>query len=321
MAGATHHHFVPQFYLRNFVNGVGHKALLTALDLENRSLFPTSARNVAGRRNFNRVNAEGVDPNIYETAYSKWEGEAAPHLKEVIEAREFPSDDHYSHVMSLIALLSVRHPRVRDSFSQSLTQMARIIADLSTATKERWESANRKMERAGIPVNSQVSYEDARNFVRDGKYKIEVNQSYFVPLESEVIGSVLDRLAERTWSFKLATEGATFVTSDNPAVLRWVDGKRHRTSPGHGVSGTMLLFTLSPDLALVGTYGDAPPLHSLSPRQVAAVNFAIVEHAYRQVYMRDASSKFIGPGGLVDANSLLDRLKSRPASGAPRSPA
>jgi hypothetical protein len=60
----------------------------------------------------------------------------------------------------------------------------------------------------------------------------------------------------RKWQIVVASDDSGgFVTSDHPICLRWCDGKDHGfLSPGFGVLGTEVTFSLSPKLALRGRF-------------------------------------------------------------------
>jgi hypothetical protein len=53
--GARNHHFVPQFYLKGFAKPRSKDGKLIVFDLKNRKTFVTRTRNVAAKRDYNRV--------------------------------------------------------------------------------------------------------------------------------------------------------------------------------------------------------------------------------------------------------------------------
>ena len=65
--GARNHHFVPQFYLKGFARPRSKDGRLTVFDLKTRKSFATRPRNVAARRDYNRIEIEGQDPNAIES--------------------------------------------------------------------------------------------------------------------------------------------------------------------------------------------------------------------------------------------------------------
>lgn len=100
MGVKANHHYVPQFYLRGFSDGVGRKARLFAVDLDEKKSFKPSVRNVGSKRNFNRVELEGVDPNQLEDELAEHETIFASHLADVIEKRSFPTSAHFNSILN-----------------------------------------------------------------------------------------------------------------------------------------------------------------------------------------------------------------------------
>lgn len=291
MGSKANHHFIPQFYLRGFADGVGRQAKLFTFDNESKNSFTTQVRNVGSRRYFNRVEAEGVHPDALEDAFAEIDGEIAGYLAEVIEARCFPTDQHINSILNLIANISVRNPRLRENIARTHKELAKRIMDLSLATEDRWQSLSEQMKRDGVPLKDSLTYHDMKDFHERGEYEILINQTYLIGMEIELTEPVLDCLARRQWCFVTSPEGHDFITSDDPAVLSWKDGPREGffSSPGHGLSDTLVYFPLSPRLALIGTYDDLPSEITYQPLQVTSANTLVARYAHRQIYARDSS--------------------------------
>ncbi len=182
MSDPRHHHFVPQFYLRGFADGVGRKARIYVVDLKRQTSFRTVVRNVAGRRDFNRIEADGADPNALERAYSDLEGAAAQAIRRVEEARSIADPTDRNVILNLIALLAARNPRFRGTMRDSFSDLFKMIAEASVSTRERWEATTASMQRDGY-TPEPVPYEELRDFVKEGEYDIEVDQTYLIGLE------------------------------------------------------------------------------------------------------------------------------------------
>ena len=73
---ARRHHFVPQGYLAGFTNDGTRAGLLTVFDRVSQSIFLAKPRNVAAKRDFNRVDLEGRPPDYLEQAMGEFEGKA-----------------------------------------------------------------------------------------------------------------------------------------------------------------------------------------------------------------------------------------------------
>lgn len=290
MATKANHHFIPQFYLRGFADGIGRKAKVFTFDSETKSTFTTLVRNVGSRRHFFRVEAEGVDPNAVEDAMSEIESEFAVHLSEVIEVRAFPTPEHFNSIMNILANISVRNPRLRGLMEGFHKEVAGRIMSIALSTEDIWESQMRQMREAGYPAKDDLTYEDLKRFNDSKEYDIIIDQTHLIGMEFKMLDPVLECSARRNWSFVSAPEGCQFICSDDPVVLSWIDGSNKGPyPPGHGLKGTMVLFPLCSDLLLVGAFEELPEQLLYAPDQVVAANTHIARYSTKQLYARDAS--------------------------------
>jgi hypothetical protein len=299
MSDPKNHHYVPKMYLKNFATGEGRKASLVAIELENGKLFKPRLRRIASETDFNRIDIDGEDPYAVEKALSEVESEISPALEEVIAARRFPSDEHRNLVLNLMAMLAVRNPRVRSTFGKFIGDLADKKTSLMLHSREQWESMKEQAGKGSVEETSDVDYEDVKEAFQSGKIKAQASKNYLVRLDLDMVEPVLKALNLRKWSFLTALEGNQFVTSDDPVVLDFSDG-RERTlmnSPGFGVGGTYVFFALSPDLALYGPL-DAPDLPTeLEARAVARVNAMTMRYAWRHVLAKSEDFMLQGSDG------------------------
>lgn len=289
MAVKANHHYIPQFYLRGFSEGASRQARVFVFDSDTRKSFTTLVRNIGSKRHFNRVEAQDLDPNHLEDGMAEIEAEIAPHLKQVIDARSFPSSEHFTSIMNLMALLSVRNPRLRGNMSDFHKQIVEKVMGLSVSSKEVWESQTKQMRESGVPVKDDITYAEMKRFHDEKNYKILIDQTHLIGLELQMLDPVLEQLAKRSWCFVSATEGHRFITCDDPTVLSWTENVQPPTpySPGHGLQNTVIRFTLSPELALVGLFEDIPERLDYLPDQVTAFNTAVARHSRNQIFARD----------------------------------
>ncbi len=297
------HHIVSKAYLDQFAT----EGAIFVVDLKRGSSHWANTADTAVKRDFNRIDAEGLRPDAIEDALGRFESEAIPHLKAVVAARAFLSDDHFSSVMNYIAALSVRNQRFRSVIETAMKDMSEKLMSLSLSSKEIWESQASK-----IPGGMDVPYEEMLNFHTRKEYDIKVDQTFIIEKEINAIDPVLERLSQRNWSFMEATVGFDFITSDDPATLRWIDPKgKGMFSPGHGLKDTMVLFPLSPEVALLGAYDTVPEKIQATPEQVALFNGFILQHSHKQIYARN--DKFLVSNGseTFTADQLVKKAKKR----------
>lgn len=291
LATKANHHYIPQFYLRGFSHGVGRQAQVFAFDSDTNKSFTTLVRNIGSKRHFNRVEAHGIDPNHVEDGMAEIEAEIAPHLEQVIEAKAFPGPEHFNSIVSLMAFLSARNPRLRGRMSDFHRDVAEQFMSISVSSKEIWESQTKEMRRSGVLVEESVTYEDMKRFHENKNYEIKVEQTHLIGLELKMSELIFEHLSKRSWCFVSASNNHQFITCDDPTVLSWTEKVRQPNpySPGHGLQNTIVIFTLSSELALVGLFEDLPERSDYLPDQVTALNTAVARHSRNQIYARDGN--------------------------------
>lgn len=119
---SRHHHYLSQCYLKGFTQGSAKNSKLTVIDLKNKKKFETIPRNVGGMRDFNRVEIEGVNPEIVEKKQANFESQAALALKKLEDTQDFTGETK-DVILELIAMLSIKSPQMREHLSKPLIQL------------------------------------------------------------------------------------------------------------------------------------------------------------------------------------------------------
>ena len=309
MSDARNHHFVPQGYLRLFADGVGRQARVFTVDRTTGKSFTTQVRNVAAKRDFNRIEAEGVDPNVLEDAFAEFEGEAVAALRRVSDSRSFSEEADRLLVLNLIALLAGRNPRWRGRLDGFLSDIFQSMAEIMVSKQERWEAIGaqvREAEGKDAADETGPGYEEMRDFIKSGKYKISADQNYLIGLENDSTDIILRTLASRKWVLWTTTESAgNFITSDHPVCLIDVSGRKPGFyGIGYGMTETAVLFPISRSAFLVGTFEGEEGVRHASALDVARFNAQIIQHAERQVYAYDDSFQYRKPFALGEGKDL-----------------
>lgn len=287
---ARNHHWVPQCYLKGFAKSRSKNAKLFVIDAIERKTFPTIPRNVASARDFNKIEVLGVDPNHIESGYAHFEGQVDKALERLCTNRQFGDAEDRNLILNLIALLAVRNPLMRENSRQFQERVLKQMMHLVVAKKERYEASLHRAKQDGdVSPEAELSYEAMRDFVERDRYTIEVSTTRHVEQELKLVDTVLPLLGARKWQLLRAPPNAGgFVTSDHPVVLLWSDAKDRGPfhSPGFGLRGTEVIFPVSSDLAMVGTFEGQDDVVDVAPGIVAFVNGIIIAYSERQVYAR-----------------------------------
>lgn len=301
---ARNHHFVPQGYLAGFTDDGTREGRLFVSDLVSRSVFQTKPRNVGAVRDFNRIKADGQDPDALERRLGEFEGRAISVIRWIQASGELPSDEELSYVINLMALLVVRNPKRRRAMNSARRQTVRVIGDLLTSDRRLFEYHIAKAKRDGfVRQDAEVSFEAMRNFIQDDQYTMTVSINESLSLELSGFENALGLLGSRYWSLVTAAADAPdFVTCDHPVTPVFKDPKRGGPI-GYGLRETEVSFPLNTRQVLLGVLEDQLPLGlEARARQVAAINSRTVHHADRQVYSKTASVVILRSGGLASLN-------------------
>lgn len=308
-----HHHYIPQCYLRGFTVDGHNNSMLAVLDYERKKLFQTRPRNVGGERDFNRIEIEGLEPNSVEMSMSQFEGGVAAAITSLEASREFAGEDKI-YILNLLALLNVRSPQQRENWRQFRQRTAEIIMDVSTSSRETWESQLRQMRDAGTEVNDDVTFEDAKDFLDRGEYTVEVGREKHMHREFLSQDIVLRTLMQRKWTLLVADkESGHFITSDNPAMLVWRNPGEvpplYRHSPGHGHTNSEVYFPITKNLALTGAYDGHVGTYQCTRNVAATCNTGIVGYTYKQLYFADEAYYVLDrDGDLEDGRYIIDEV-------------
>lgn len=133
----------------------------------------------------------------------------------------------------------------------------------------------------------------------DGDEYTEIAREVQIALELSTIDQLLPYLLERKWTLVRArADAGGFVTSDHPVCLTWNDPARHGGiySPGFGLRGTEVLFPLTADLALFGSFEGEEDELDADILLVANCNTTIIAFAERQVFAADPDFAYLRKG-------------------------
>lgn len=289
------HHYISQCYLKAFTKDGTKTSQLFAINLTDGWTFSTTPRNVGAERDFNRV--EGLPAGEIEQAFSSFEAEVASALVRIRLSQSIENDSDWNAVLNLMSLFAVRNPRFRETMRSFIDQVMRTAVSMVLATPERWEVQVRKMKAAGAMKDGPaVSYEQLKDFHDRGEYDISVSTASHIGRELDAQDTVLQANGQREWTLCIADpKSGGFITCDHPVCLIHSDGRppgRMRPA-GFGTLKTTVIFSLSPELLVLGTFEGAGGVARMTPLQVAFMNTYICGFAERQIYARDSSFELI----------------------------
>ncbi|MHC9510694.1 DUF4238 domain-containing protein [Kangiella sp. M94] len=300
---ARHHHYLSQCYLKGFTKGGSKKSKLSIIDFRQRRYFETKPRNVGGIRDFNRIDVEGVHPNVLEMSLAEFEREAATALKKLDKGVAFDGEIR-EVTLALIALLAVRSPERREHMRSFEAEIITRVMDLSLESKERWESQVLQMKESGQEVNDSITYEEVKAFHESKAYSIEVAREHHIHMEFVQFEAILPYLERRNWLIlKAKDESGPFITTDNPVNLTWKDPARippfYKHNPGFGLKETQVYFPVSKGVALIGEFQGSDGVIDAPRTLVANLNSKLLNFFYKQVYAPTYDFNFYNQEGVI----------------------
>lgn len=305
MSSARNHHYISQFYLKGFTKSGGKKSNLHVFDKRQSKYFKASPRNVAAKRDFNRISVDGYENHI-EDELAKTEGELAHTFNEMIKNKRYPNNDQMMDILHFIALVALRNPKMRELFDNVYKQIAETIMNITVSTKESYESQVAQMNEY-MGTSHNVDYEEMKKFIEEKRYKLEINQEQHIPVEFNTIESILPILEKRNWYLIISNEEmGEFVTSDFPVTLiSLID--RGPYGVGFGLSKTEVSFPISRYLALVGVFETYSLSNTIfaTKDMVASINGRTVAYAKDQIYSAHKQFEYLDVDDKIKSSEIL----------------
>ncbi|MGY1438004.1 DUF4238 domain-containing protein [Streptomyces reniochalinae] len=257
------HHYVPQFYLRRFVDSVER---LWVWDKTSDRVFRTQPKAIAAETNFYllpELAEHGYDPVELERQFADLEGQVSAITGQWLEwirhgnpGDSLPVPDVNREIVSLfLALQSLR------------TADARSILVAFSALHGYEVSSDEEIR----SLHAEVLWSD------------------------DLISRFADRMSRCAWVFALNETSARFVTSDNPLAFRTSDN-RMWVKPGNLSKDAYVVYPLAPDVIMY-CYPDEGAWHNVNISRfdckispVALVEEMVQSENSAQVFM---ASRFV----------------------------
>jgi hypothetical protein len=314
-AEAKIQHYVPQYYLRGFIDAKEH---LYVVDRPRAKFFRVPTKKVGGELYFNLINVRGIDPFAVEKALSDLEGLVAPALGRIKAAKSLANEKDRSAVMNLIASVTLRNPKQRGVVGEIVNQVGQRAAAEGLSTKEKFDEYVSMMKAQGKEVGE--TYEEMKELVAKTPGTFRPAQEFSILTELRFHDPLVRLYEGRKWQIVVAGEDSGgFVTSDHPVCLRWSDDQDHgNLSPGFAVQGTEMIVPISPQLALRGSFEGGEGVVETDTSTVAGINSHLISNAHNQIYAQDALFKYKrGPSEEIGSGATLDQDKVFLAGGKP----
>ena len=308
---SRNHHYIPQFYLKGFLDPADTKKQIHVIEKKERRCFCTNPRNVGAQRDFNGVEGPGLPIDDAERrVFGLIDREAARALKYIADNGKLPIDTEMRNLIYFVAVLAAHNPYIRDILSSAETELHKQRLRDLVSSREAYES---EVQRQG-PSAPKVPYEVAKQFVEQERYTIKITfpHGYHLGYELDTIQNLIFPLfSDMQWSLVIADEGiSNFVGSDRPVVLFEIINPPHHLDYGNTptkpiVKDIELTMPLNSRMALHATFGDTSVIATASERGVAFINGRTIQATTKQIYCPHLDFKFLDGEEMKSGRDLV----------------
>jgi len=285
MSEPRNHHYISQFYLKGFIKNGEVKAKLFVYDKEQNKYFQSNPKNIATKRDFNRIATKGKE-NFIEEHQSQMESKIAIAFKNTIESSQYPKEEDLSYILTFISLISLRNPKIRAIFDKLYCDISDKFMSMTMDSEERYID---QCLQAGIKKEDIIPYKKQKEFIEDKRrYELSINQEVHIKAEHENVDYLSELLHNRYWYLVVSNESiGEFITSDYPVSLISLVEMPKIYGIGFGMKKTEVCFPMSKYLALIGVfeeYNDIGRTIFATKDLVETINTRTYAFAYKQVY-------------------------------------
>jgi len=289
------HHYVPQFYLRNFC--CADKANAIFVYERNKKPFPSNISNVAAPNDFYSARDEktGEKDETIELFFSQLESAAKPIFEKIIKKQSTKLSKQERLTLShFFGFLFVRNKTFRQKTKNLYSEIMKQTMAFAAHDKDRFR---KMLEKSGAKFKTEKEFEETRLFALHGEYDIGFKG------EEHFIGATLTHAKDlspifwgKSWKLLTVDSSRVFVTSDNPMFLAPHEKQRPRWY-GLGLLEADIFLPLTPNLVLMMTNNkNWPDKLNLTRKQVKSINTSVSKFASKFIFSnidsRDISSIF-----------------------------
>ena len=276
------HHYLPQFYLKNFCKN----GFLWVYDRENNKYRQQTPINTAVKKKYyTTTGSDGKSHNKIEAVLANIE-DRTKHIIEKIDRKKSIDLEDKCILSIFIAFLYGRVPEFEMEINELTEKFLKWYNKLAIPNEKQAEIIIKQF--AETKDQENLSPKKLLDFVRNEDYRIKVPREhslrsmYFLANEFPLIFIQMD------WQFWYSSKNSSFITSDKPFV---VSRPQNYNGPyGIGTKGAKKLIPLNPKVCLVMCdKGESLINRQLSSKNVSDVNGFITLECDRFLISKEKS--------------------------------
>lgn len=247
MSVSKRHHYVPEFYLRNFVDRCG---LLYVYDKDGGGYRRQTAENTAVRNRFyGFTKPDGSYSDEIERSLLVLESEAKVILERWQEAGVRSSEDEIRLMAQFLRVMYARVPGSVEAAKELLEISAIEFAKLLAERRDLIDQFLReRTSLRRVPSSAEELIESLRNV--EERFTILVNPKSALAQSLSVAPAIADQLLGMNWCLCKAPADSFFLTSDTPVCVFCPGSKGALFGAGFGLPNAEVTFPISPSVCL-----------------------------------------------------------------------
>lgn len=280
MGKARKHHFIPQFYLRQFTN-TDEKLYVVEKSIDTRN-WPSSTENAGAKRDYHTLDwmDRKADTETIEQRLSEVEDSQASLLKAIVESPESFSD-RKGELAEFIALMYFRVPAFRDHIEKQLSSVVSFTGKI--------------LRRQGKLPEPPDIIKDLIKVHGDDIFLLKIANWKIIEFmfDASLHSQISDICSSMNLRILQAKEADRFITCDSPIVLFDREYKNHKPyGSSFSIKTIEVSFALSPTLMLLASWDGCEGVFQVSDEEVRRVNWRAIVNAQNYLYMQEIGGRF-----------------------------
>jgi hypothetical protein len=280
------HHFVPQFYLKGFLDPDSVQTKdpwLWVANLPAGVVKRRAPKNVAAHAGYNTVPGS-TESEAAEEVLSQLETVAAPIIRRLINGANALTGQEWVDLLFFAAFLAVRTPYFRNRIEGFAAQIAEDLLRLSASHPDYYHRSVK--ETAAVEMTAEEIETSRLTALTPGAIRIKARPilSLLATFQS-ANDAVYPDFSRMRWAILRAERDLFFVTSDNP--VSWADPtSRPAFYAGHGLRmrNVEVVFPVGPQVCLFGTWNGSAGSLAAPQQLVEAINRRVLQFSGEEVY-------------------------------------
>jgi len=209
------HHYLPQFYLKNFT---GKDGLLWIFDRERNEYRQQSIKDTAVQVDYYTLLGQNGRKHVeIENFFASLESITNPVIKK-IERRRRISTEEKNVLAAFVSFLKVRVPDFEKTANELGEKMIKQISKIMFSSKETADTLIKKYEKE-MGIDSGITAEELIELTKKNKYRVKFNRTHSIQTMVNSGLALVPVFLSLKWLFLRAPKNTTYITSDNPFVL------------------------------------------------------------------------------------------------------